>query len=133
MKKSFLNAKNFWRFLRYIAIFLWILIFSFSIQLFVQNFTIDQNIKDLKNQQKILSWETYWTKHYYEPYLKSKYAYIIFSHSNWLALDKEIIVKVVSFENNKKNENLDNFKVIYNLSWQSFFWKLIKKLTSNFF
>jgi hypothetical protein len=112
---------------RYFLFFVSIVIFVYSIQIFVQNFNMDKTISLLKGQQYSLSGETFWLKNYYEPYLKSKYSLLIFKHKNGIVSDNENLVKVI----NPDLSDLDY--VIYSnekskISWQDFFSSLFKKV-----
>jgi len=112
---------------RYFLFFVSIVIFVYSIQIFVQNFNMDKTISLLKGQQYSLSGETFWLKNYYEPYLKSKYSLLIFKHKNGIVSGNENLLKVI----NPDLSDLDY--VIYSnekskISWQDFFSSLFKKV-----
>jgi hypothetical protein len=110
------------------------IIFAYTIQIFVQNFNIEKEIKDLKQTQYILSGDTYWTKNYYEPFLKTEYAKMIFKHRAWILQDKEILIKISYID--KEKEIIDKKeKKIYNedtqtLSCKDFVLSLYKKYLS---
>jgi hypothetical protein len=70
------------RLIRYILFFISLIIFTFAIQIFVKNFSIESEINQLKNEQYKLSGQTYWLKNYYEPFLKTPQAKIVLSHKS---------------------------------------------------
>ena len=119
------------RIIRYILIIVSMIIFAYTIQIFVQNFNIEKEIKELKHTQYILSGDTYWTKNYYEPFLETKYAKLIFKHRAWILQDNEILVKIAYFD--KKTESIDKKEEnLYNnntktLSCKDFVISLYKK------
>lgn len=98
-----MNFKLNLRYVRYFLFFLTFLIFSFAIQVFVQNFNMNSMINDSKQEQLQLSWQTFWMKHYYEPFLKSEYSKFISQHKYWIVTEEEILVK---FEEEKTFQNI---------------------------
>ncbi len=122
------------RSIRYFFFLLSIIIFVYSVQIFTQNFNMDQTISKIKNEHKYLSWQTYWLKNYYEPYLKSKYSHIIFSHKNAILREWEFLVKINFYDKNNKNniKFLDKKIEKSNLSWQELFYKIKKQTWINF-
>ena len=127
------------RFIRYSLFFLALVIFTFAIQVFVQNFSSEKEITQLKQKQEYLSWETFWMKNYYEPFLKTSYAKVLFSHKAGIPLEGEKIVKIVSFQYTNNIEKIDNKdKKAYNISTKEknlsscrdFFYSLYKKYLS---
>lgn len=116
------------RYLRYFLFFLSFLIFAYATQVFLQNFNMDSWIQELKKTQSELSWETFWIKNYYEPFLKSKYANFIFKHRSSIALDNEILIKFEKNEfddndlqKNIKNVNTNSDSNSANKQWLDFF------------
>lgn len=132
-----MNFKLNLRYIRYFLFFLSFLVFSFAIQVFVQNFNMNALISDSKKEQLSLSWETFWMKHYYEPFLNSTYSKFLSQHRYWITTEREILVKFRSesdlknsepdishdnytnFDSNKSNQQLrsDFFKELLSLSF----------------
>ena len=102
------------RVVRYILIILSIVIFAYTIQIFVQNFNIEKEIKTLKTSQYQLSGDTYWMKNYYEPFLKTKYAELVFKHRAGILNKDEILVKIAYVSNNLTDSVDKKKKNIYN-------------------
>jgi hypothetical protein len=84
------------RFVRYTLFFVSILILSYAVQVFVQNFSMEETIRSLKQQQILLKGETYWMKNYYDPFLKTDYAKLFFQHKEGIVDKDEILIKFVS-------------------------------------
>ncbi len=123
------------RFVRYFLFFVWIIILWYAGQIFVQNFNMQKTIESLKEKQIQLSWDTYWLKNYYKPFLKTKYAKEFFSHKNWIPLENEVMIKLVSYQQNQLTwqQEVINLKVQKNnISWQNFFSSITKKIWLNF-
>ncbi len=105
------------------------LIFTYAVQVFVQNFNINKNIQDLQEKQLYLSWETLWMKNFYEPFLQSKYSTYFMQHKQWSRWKDEILVKFKEDDvsiSQKNEENIENNnKKVYNAwakkSWKDFF------------
>jgi len=120
------------RFVRYFLIIFSIVIFTYTIQIFVQNFNVEKEIKTLKKTQYQLSGDTYWIKNYYEPFLKTDYAKMIFKHKAWIIQDNELLVKIKYFSDNptdmfeKKQDNLQT-ENIENIKCLDYFKKLYEK------
>lgn len=125
------------RYFRYIIFFLSFFIFISAAQVFIQNFNINKTIKEIKNTQNSLSWETIWMKKYYSNFLKSDYASYFLKHKQWITLDDEVYVKIKDFnkleDNEKKIDRTD--EKIYNKStqksWDTFFEKLKNLFINN--
>jgi len=85
-------------------------------------------IQDLREKQEQLSWQTYWLKNYYKPYLKSEYASKIFRHKNAISCNNEILVKILNPVEDTTLYVLDNKQEQININWQDFFSGLLKKI-----
>lgn len=118
------------RYVRYWLFFLSFLIFTYAVQVFVQNFNVNKTIRELDKKQNNLSWETLWMKKYYTTFLSSRYALFFFQHKQWTSFNDEILVKVKKYDNiNKKWIKLDkDTRKSYNQdvkeTWNKFFLKL---------
>jgi len=122
------------RVVRYVLIIFSVIIATYAIQVFVQNFNIEKEIKDLKQTQYLLSGETYWTKNYYEPYLKTEYAKMIFKHRAWIVWENEKLYKIVSYNETKtidKQERKIYNKPVARKSCIDFFKDLKEKYFTN--
>lgn len=120
------------RFVRYFLIIFSVIIFTYTIQIFVQNFNIEKEITELKQEQIQLSGDTYWKKEYYEPFLKTNYATIVFKHKSGVIDDDEILVKILS----DKEEIEKTIKKVHiynnenNMKCKDFFQQLYDKYLS---
>ncbi len=117
------------RLIRYVIVILSSIISVYAIQIFIQNFNIEKEIKTLKKNKKILENDTYWIKYYYEPFLKTDYAKLYFQHRAWIVWKNEILIKIIS----KKNENyekkisFEKYKAYRKINCIQFFKTLKKK------
>ncbi len=119
------------RIFRYILIALSIFIFTSAIQIFVQNFNIENEINELKTKQSTLSQDSLWRKNFYEPYLNSEYSKLLFAHQAWVVWKNEKIIKIV-VENNKKKQEKE--QVIKNsVKWKKSCLKFFKILYYKYF
>jgi len=122
------------RLVRYGLFFVGLVILWYAGQIFVQNFNMQKTIEELKNNQSKLQGNTYWLKNYYEPFLKTDYAKIFFSHKNGVPLEDEIMVNIVSYselEKDNQPKEVVDFKIQKNnLTWQKFFSELINKVVN---
>jgi len=115
------------RAIRYSLFFLSVIILVYSAQIFFQNFNMNQTVEKLKQQQYELSWQTYWLKNYYEPYLKSKYSTEIFKHKNAIPADDEILVSIVDPVESVTWYVINNKQEQINITWKEFFSSILKK------
>lgn len=106
------------------------LIFTYSVQVFIQNFNIDKNIQELNKTQSFLSWESLWMENFYKPFLESEYSIYFMKHKQGISLDDEIIIieKKINTKSNSTKKNIENkYKKGYNTwtreSWKNFFSK----------
>ena len=88
------------RWFRYLLVILSIIIFTYTLQVFVQNFNIEKQISNLKQKQKKLNSETKWMRNYYKPFLESDYALMYFQHRAWVVWENEILFKILDDEKN---------------------------------
>jgi len=123
------------RYVRYLILLFSFVIFTYAIKVFVQNFNMNKEINNLKNNQSNLSWETTWMHKYYKYYVNSHYMKEAFLHKSWIPSKNEILVKIDVV----KNSNLSGFKELdnsikYNYTnntkdkWNTFFLSLYKNI-----
>lgn len=124
------------RYLRYSLFFVSFLIFTYAVQVFVQNFNINTAIKWIDKTQNNLSWDTLWMKLYYKSFLDSKYVVYFFKHKQWVKFNDEFLIKIENNNSEQKDKIvLDKiYKKKYNRSMKEnrnlFFYNL-KNLFTN--
>ena len=117
------------RIIRYGIVILASIISVYAIQIFIQNFNIEKEIKTLKKNKGILENDTYWTKHYYEPFLKTDYAKLYFKHRAWIVWKSEILIKIITKkkEEQEKKITFEKYKSYRKINCIQFFKNLKNK------
>jgi len=125
------------RWLRYLIFLAGLIVFGYAGQIFVQNFNMQKTVEQLRSQQIKLQWDTDWLENYYEPFLKTEYAQFFFSHKNWVPLENEVMVNLLT--PNLRTEKTTSFRKSVldpkinenNTTWNKFFHKLFNVLFSS--